>query len=150
MDLSVASLVDMVRRDIAKVFRFAAVSAFAVPAGLVLLWLFLQTRLAPVWANVLATSLMTIPNYLLNRYWVWQKRGANSVRREIAPFWAMAFLGLALSSLFVWVASWFSDADLLFLALNFLAFGIVWVFKFFVIERFLFGEHTHATAEASL
>ena len=88
-----------------------------------------------------------MPNYLLNRYWVWQKRGRNSVSREIAPFWAMAFLGLCLSTAAVWVAERFTDSDMVFLAVNVASFGIVWVMKFFVLERFLFGHHLDEVAE---
>ena len=93
----------------------------------------------PVVANILAVSVLAIPNYILNRRWVWNKRGANSVRREIAPFWAMSFLGALLSTAFVAIADRFTDASLVFLAANLCAFGIVWVLKFFVLEKYLFG-----------
>lgn len=128
------------RTDLRKVLRFAAVSVVTVPLGMTLFWFFLQTDMAPVLANLIAVAISTIPNYLLNRYWVWNKRGRNSVSREIAPFWAMAFLGLAMSTLFVWVVGLFTDASPIFLAANFVAFGLVWVLKFFVIERYLFGS----------
>ena len=85
--------------------RFAAVSVVTVPLGLFLLWLFLDVnKMHPVVANLLAVTLATIPNYLLNRYWVWGKRSAHSLRREIAPFWIMAVLGALLSSALIWIA----------------------------------------------
>jgi len=137
-----------VRNDLAKLLRFAAVSVVTVPLGLALFWLLLQTDMRRWVANLIAVAISTIPNYLLNRAWVWNKGGAHSVSREIAPFWALAFLALALSTLAVWVVSKFNDADLVLLAVNFCVFGFLWLFKFFVIERFLFGKTAGAAAVA--
>lgn len=120
--------------------RYAAVSVITVPLGLLLLWLLLEVAdLQPVVANIVAVAMATLPNYYLNRLWVWNKRGSHSMRREIAPFWAMAFLGGLLSSVLVAIADFFTDASVVFLGANLVAFGIVWVFKFFVIEKYLFG-----------
>lgn len=143
----VSGLIAFVRNDLAKLLRFAAVSAVTVPLGLALYWLFLQTDMRRFLANALAVSISTIPNYLLNRRWVWSKGGAHSIRREIAPFWALAFLALALSTLLAWITSWFTDNDLIFLAVNFATFGLMWLFKFFVIEKYLFGR-IEETADA--
>ena len=145
-----SSLARFVRNDLGKLLRYAAVSVVTVPLGMALFWLFLQTDLAPVVANLIAVTIATMPNYLLNRYWVWNKRGPNSVAREVAPFWAMAFLGLIMSTLFVWVVGWFSDWSVAFLAANFVAFGLVWVLKFFVLERFLFGSRPAEVAQSTL
>ena len=140
---SLSSLIVFVKSDVAKVIRFAAVSLLTVPLGLALLWILLEVAdLQPVVANILAVSVLAIPSYILNRRWVWNKRGANSVRREIAPFWAMSFLGALLSTVFVAIADRFTDASLVFLAANLCAFGIVWVLKFFVLEKYLFGPAT--------
>lgn len=145
---ALSSLLDFVRSDLPKLLRYAAVSVVTVPMGLALLWLLLEiAEMQPVVANIAAVSLATIPNYVLNRYWVWNKRGANSMRREVVPFWAMAFLGALLSSIFVAAADLFTDVSLIFLAANFLAFGVVWVFKFFVIEKYLFGTAADPVAE---
>lgn len=147
---SLSSLVDVVRSDIAKLLRYAAVSAVSVPLGLAMLWFFLDVvELQPVVANIVAVGLATIPNYLLNRLWVWNKRGSHSMRREIAPFWAMAFLGALVSSIFVALADQFTDSTLVFLFANLAAFGLVWIFKFVVIERFLFGDSAESAVEVA-
>lgn len=135
-----AQLVGFVRRDFQKLFRFAMVSMVTVPLGMLLFWVFLRAELRPTVANLCAVTLSTIPNYVLNRYWVWNKRGPNSVSKEIAPFWAMAFLGLLLSTALVWLAGRFTDRAIVFLAVNFCAFGALWIFKFFVLERVLFAS----------
>jgi len=137
--VALSSVVEFVKNDLTKIVRYAAVSVAIVPCGLLTLWLLLRADMKPAVANIVSTSLWAIPNYLLNRYWVWNKRGANSVRREIAPFWAMALLGALLSTLLVAVADQFTDNNLVFLAANFFAFGVVWLLKFFVLEKFLFG-----------
>ena len=140
-----SSLIDFVRSDLGKVLRFAAVSVITVPLGQLLLFLFLEIAdMQPTIANVCAVTIATIPNYFLNRYWVWNKRSSHSVRSEIAPFWAMAFLGLLLSTVLVAIAEQFTDRTIIFLALNFCAFGVLWIFKFFVLEKYLFGNPTEA------
>ena len=142
-----SDLLAIVRNDLAKVMRFAAVSMITVPAGVVLLWVLLQTDLRPFVANLISVAIATVPNYLLNRYWVWRKRGPNSMSREIAPFWAMAFLGLCLSTTAVWMAERFTDESIVFLIVNVISFGLVWIVKFFVLERFLFGHDVDEIAE---
>lgn len=144
--MNLGEILEVAKSNGPKLLKFAAVSAFSVPLGMFLLWLFLQMGLEPVSANITAVVISTIPNYLLNRYWVWNKRTKSSISKEIAPYWAMAFLGLVISTLAVWIAGFFSDSDLIFLGANFVSFGIVWIFKFFVLERFLFGDHTHEAA----
>lgn len=136
-----SSLISFITADLPKLLRFAAVSIFTVPLGLFLTWVFLDLlEWEPVVANVVAVGLATIPNYLLNRYWVWNKRGANSVSREITPFWAMALLGAGLSTALIWLAKFYTDSTFIFLALQFCAFGLVWVLKFFILEKYLFGS----------
>lgn len=140
-----SSIIEFVKNDLGKIIRFAAVSAITVPLGLALLWIFLEVaEWRPLVANLVAVVIATIPNYLLNRYWVWNKRGKNSVTRELAPYWIMAVLGALLSSLLIWIADQFTDATLVFLAANFIAFGVVWVLKFFVLEKYLFGAEAES------
>jgi len=146
---TIANLVSLVRNDLAKVVRYAAVSIVTVPIGLALLWYFLAVlEMSWVQGNVLSVVISTIPNYLLNRYWVWNKRGRNSVQREIAPFWIMALLGALLSTGLIRLAEVFTDEVFVALALQLFSFGVVWVLKFFVIERYLFGETAAASNDA--
>lgn len=140
---SFGALASMVRNDLGKVLRYAAVSVVTVPIGLVLLWYFLAVlEMSWVQGNVLSVVISTIPNYLLNRYWVWNKRGPNSVQREIAPFWIMALLGALISTGLIRLAQAFTDEVFVALALQFISFGVVWVLKYFVIERYLFGDES--------
>lgn len=147
---SPSSLINFVKTDFGKLIRYGAVAAVSVPIGAVLLWVFLEVfDLQPVVANIVQVSLMAIPNYLMNRYWVWEKKGANSVSREIAPFWIMALLGALVSTLFIWIADRFTDSAILLVGAMITGFGIVWVLKFFVLEKYLFGEASQDSIEVA-
>jgi len=88
----------------------------------------------PVWANVTSVMIGTIPSYLLNRAWVWGKRGTHHFWREVAPFWFIAVLGLGFSTLLVHLASQWSRATPVLMAANLTAFGILWVAKYLFLD----------------
>ena len=37
--------------------------------------------------------LTSVPAFLLNKYWVWGKRGRAHMRREVIPFWLFTVAG---------------------------------------------------------
>jgi putative flippase GtrA len=124
----------------AKLLRFGAVSAFNVVFGQSLLY-GAQTVFdwPAVGSNILAVTVSAVPAYLLSRYWVWQKRGKNHLMKEVIPFWSLAILGFVLSTFAVWFVERQWDPQPLFINLtNLAAFGVVWVSKFFILDRFLF------------
>ncbi len=138
------SLADFVRRTSAKhgikLVRFGAVSAFNVILGQVLLY-GAQVVLdwPPVAANVFSVSIGAIPAYILSRYWVWEKRGKNHIMREVVPFWTLALIGFAVSTAAVWyVDSQWSPSPMVINLTNLVAFGVVWMAKFVVLDRVLF------------
>lgn len=124
----------------AKLLRFGAVSAFNVIFGQVMLY-GSQVILGwePVWANVFAVSIGTVPAYVLSRYWVWEKRGKSHFWREVFPFWALTIIGFVLSTAAVWfVDTNWEPSPLVINLTNLTAFGVVWVAKFLVLDRVLF------------
>lgn len=135
-----------------KWLRYSAVSVVAVAVSEVCVVIFAGVMdMAGVPANVLATAVSSIPAYSLNRVWVWGKRGKNHLTREVIPFWAFAFAGLAISTAIVAAIvphpvppdpGWTYTARVMFG--NLAGFGILWVVKFFAFEKLLFGESTHA------
>lgn len=142
-----------------KPVRYAAVSGVAVGCNVVVLLLALtvlgvsgdeadQLTRPAVLANVAAVSASSIPSYLLNRYWVWGKRGRNKIWTEVVPFWAMALLGLLVSTLFVYQASLSSSSRAVLLAANLSAFGILWVGKYLALDALLFKVVPHEVQEA--
>jgi putative flippase GtrA len=122
-----------------RILKYAAASMVGVTVGSSTLLLLLALDVQEVLANFLSVAISSVPAYIVNRYWVWQKKDANSLKREVVPFWGMAFLGLVLSSVFVNWAKDRTDESLLILAANLSGFGVLWVAKFFVLDKFLFG-----------
>src|SRR4051812_42735748 len=94
-----------------KPLRYAAVSAIAVCCSPAVLGICSAViGMSPVWSNITAVTLGCIPSYTLNRYWLWGRRGKNHFWREVVPFWVLALIGLAFSTLLVAVASRWSHA----------------------------------------
>lgn len=131
-----------------KLLRYCGVSAVNVVTGIGTLFICLELLdFSPVAANVTAWAVSTIPAYLLSRYWVWQQSGSNSVRSEIAPFWILALAGLSFSTLCIWIAGSFTDRSIILIAVNFCAYGVVWVVKYVVLDRLMWGTESETTIE---
>lgn len=131
-----------------KLLRFGGVSAFNVVFGQALLFS-AQTVVgwSAVPANVFAVSVSAVPAYLLSRYWVWQKRGKHHLMLEVVPFWSLAFLGFAVSTPAVWFVERQWDPQPFVINLtNLVAFGAVWIAKFFILDRVLFRNDPLADA----
>ncbi len=120
--------------------RYAMVSAVAVAVTQVTLLVSLVVvGLAAVWANIVSVSVGCIPSYLLNRYWVWGKRTRNRFLTEVLPFWVMAIVGLALSTGMVVLADRNFDHVLAIMAANLSGFGVLWVARYMILDRIMFG-----------
>ena len=143
MPSSVAAPVEQMlerRPWIAKWAKYSAASMSGVVTSTATLFVLLElVDMAPVPSNIIAVTLGAIPNYLVNRAWTFNKRGAHSFTREVLPFWGMAILGLILSTFAVaWAADRWEDNTLVVMAANIGAFGVLWVARFFILERVLF------------
>jgi putative flippase GtrA len=144
-----ASLVATARALIAlRKVRFVMVSAVSVPFSQSVFVLCKEVlELNGTASNLIAVTLSCIPSYLLNRYWVWGKRGRNQFWREVFPFWAMAALGLVLSTISVWWVDQRTDVTVFLMAANLSAFGLLYIAKFLVLDRLLFKVADGMTAE---
>lgn len=128
-----------------KMFRYLMVSV--VSAGLTFLVLGIVFGVFQVWTEVpstiFANMVVLVPNYYLNRTWVWGKTGRSHLRREVLPFWALSFSGILLSIVTAAEARHISvrhhlshvEATALLLAVILASFGVLWVFKFLVFNR---------------
>ena len=131
-----------------KLLRYCGVSVVNVVTGLGTLFICLEfLDFSPVASNVVAWAVSTIPAYLLSRYWVWQQSGSNSVRSEIAPFWILALAGLIFSTFCIWIAGSFTDKSLILIGVNFCAYGVVWVVKYLVLDRLMWGSEPETKVE---
>ncbi len=128
--------------------RYCAVSANAVVVTQVLLTVFVHgLGWRPAAANVAAVSLSCIPSFLLNRTWVWKVNGRARMGRQGVVFWAMALLGLALSTVTVAALDAHWSSPVVANVGNLAAFGALWVAKFVVLDRVLFrAAHEPAAA----
>jgi putative flippase GtrA len=136
------------RTLVGKLVRYSGASLVGVVVGQSCLYLFYEVvGLPAIAANFLAVAISSIPAYLINRYWVWQKSDRNSLRREIIPFWGMAFAGLVLSSIAVTIVDDRTDSPLAVAVANLAGFGVLWVAKFLVLDKVLFAEVGRDPAE---
>lgn len=140
----------MPSRNVSKLFRYASVSAVATTTSLTVLGLAVGLiGMAAGWANVLATTVGTVPSFELNRRWVWGKGGRRSMRAEVVPFVTLSFAGLALSTWAVhlaaaWAQQWgwsSRQRTALVMVTNLGAFGSLWLLQFLMLDRVLFRSN---------
>jgi putative flippase GtrA len=131
-----------------KILRYCGVSVVNVFTGNGTLLICLAVlELHRVLSVLIAWMVSTIPAYVLSRRWVWQQRGANSMKAEVAPFWILALIGLTFSGLCVGIAGFFTDSSLVLIGVNFSAFGVVWVAKYIVLDRMMWGVRGEVEVE---
>lgn len=137
---STAGMGTTIRNHAGRFVQYSGVSVVSLGVGQILLYgLHSGAGLAAWSANTIAVTISAIPAYVLYRRVVWAKRSPSDLRREILPFWSMAFIGLLLSTVAVALAErWFGGA----VAVNAAyvgAFGSLWLLKYVALERWLFG-----------
>ena len=114
----------------------------------VLIVLTVAFGVAAALANVIATTIATVPSYHLNRRWTWGRRDRSDPWREVLPFWVLAFCGLALSTVTVAIADARAASMHLapalrtpiVLASHLGGFGALWILQFVLLDRVLFAR----------
>ncbi|HEV7758515.1 MAG TPA: GtrA family protein [Acidimicrobiales bacterium] len=131
----------------AQLVRYASVSLVSTAVGLTVLGVLVASGAAtPGWANIAATAVGTVPSFELNRRWVWRRRHARSLTREVGPFAVLSFVGLVVSTVAVSVAGHLTiglgttPRTALVEAANVGAFGSLWVLQFLLLDRVLFAR----------
>ena len=140
------------RHALLRLARYSMVSVVATSTSLVTLGVLVGLVGTPaVVANVIATAVGTVPSFELNRRWVWGAAGRRSLLRQVVPFGALSFTGLAVSTVAVGVASahtagwghWAHTAAVL--AANVAAYGSLWVVQYVLLDRVLFARRPGVT-----
>lgn len=134
-----------------KFFKYSMTSVVGVVMGQSLIFLFASILdWSWGWANVTAVAISTLPTYYISRAWVWRKRGKSSLYAEVVPFWVMTFLGLLLSTIaVVFLERRYPDNKILANVGNVMGFGVLWLAKFFILDRILFKvTHEHPEGPA--
>lgn len=138
----VARLRDLQRAHGRRALKYASVSVVGVVVTQVLLVVCYQPafglEMSAGWANFTAVSGASVPAYLLNRQWVWQRSGRHSLRREVLPFWGISLLGLLISTVAVSYVSRHWDSQLAVSGTNIASFGVLWVAKYLFLDAIMF------------
>jgi putative flippase GtrA len=152
VNISPSALYAHARSDAGRrAIRYMATSGIGVALTQLLLGLFLHVfHWRSGVSNVVAVSLVSVPAFLLNKYWVWGKRGRAHMRREVLPFWAFTIAGLALHvgggaggqrHQDPTVPGWNGNKTLC--RANIMGFGVLWVLKYLFLDKIMFGAHHH-------
>lgn len=128
--------------------KYVAVSVVNVIVGQGLLIFFhVVLHIGQTLSNIMAVSISAVPAFYMSRAWVWGRKGKSHFKTEVLPFWLFIGVGLIFSTAMVAIGSRIfgvsgSDvADLTTLQkllpnlLNMFAFGILWVLRFFLMEK---------------
>jgi putative flippase GtrA len=152
VSLTPAALIAHARSDAGRrAIRYSMCSVVGVVGTQILLFVFLHILdWKPVLSNFIAVTLMSVPVFLLNKHWVWGKRGRAHMRREVLPFWLFTVAGWILSTLMVIfvVKATRSDANpdgnkYAVQMANIAGFGILWILKYMFLDKIMFGPHHH-------
>ena len=148
-----SDLLELLRSPIGvKLFRYSMASVVAVVVSTVLFVTFDGAiGFSAVVSSTLATAIAAIPSYELNRKWAWGKSGRSHLLKEVVPFWTLAFVGWAFSTFSVALMEHYAKSHhfshLLQTATVTLvyigAFGVLWVGKFIIFNKFMFVHHHH-------
>ena len=152
MNLTPAALLAHARSDAGRrAIRYSMCSVVGVVGTQILLFLFLHVfEWKPVMSNFIAVTMMSVPVFMLNKYWVWRKRGRAHMRREVIPFWLFTVAGWILSTLMVILVVRTTKTavnpdgnKLAVQGANIAGFGVLWVLKYLFLDKVMFGPHHH-------
>jgi putative flippase GtrA len=141
-----------------RLVRYGSVSVISAVGSLTILFVTYHVLKvgSAVACNILAAGVMTVPAYYLNRRWTWGKTGRSHMFKEVLPFWAIAAMSLVLSTVVVGFAAHNANhvthsslgRALLVVAANFLTYATIWIGRYLIYNRYMFGEATQKPAVA--
>lgn len=151
MKLSPSGLLDHARSDEGrKQLRYLGVSVFFVPVGQLLIQVIgrLLDRNYTA-ASIISAAILTLPNFFANKYLVWKNTDKDKLRTQVLVFWVAAMLGVTLATLLTFaVERLVADQSALVESLSvvvaqLVGFGIVWVGRYLVLDKWLFKVTHH-------
>ena len=112
---------------------------------------------APPVASLLAFVAGAVPNYLMNRYWAWQRRGRPDRSRELLPYVVIVIVTALIAILVTTAADrWVREhvtahaLQVTLVAIAFLAtYGTMFVLKFVLFDRFIFVDRAARTPDTT-
>ena len=137
-----------------KQLRYAGVSAVFVPIGQGLvqaLGLGLNDHTA---ASLVAAAIVTLPNFFANKRFVWRVTSGETLRGHVLVFWVAVMLGVALATTLTYLVETATTGQptlvrgaAVFVA-QMIGFGIVWVGRFLILDRWIFRLAGEAPEQA--
>jgi putative flippase GtrA len=128
-----------------KLIRYSASSIITTGVSFSAIWIFYGLKIIPgvIWATLAGNVIATLPSYHLNRLWAWGKRGKSAFKKEIVPYWSLAFAGIAFSQVGAFSARavvrshhWSHLMNTAVVSFtNVVCFAIFWVLKLLVFNR---------------
>ena len=91
-------------------------------------------------SNLTAVTVGAGPAYLLSKRFVWASTARTTWRRHVVPFWAIAFVGLALSTFTVHLADQRWGTQLAVNGASIGAYGLLWIGKYLFLDRWMFAD----------
>jgi len=138
-----------------KQLRYAGVSLVFVPVGQILIQVLAATVFDGnknnfTWASITAAAILTLPNFFANKYLVWKTTAKDNLRTQVLVFWVAAMLGVTFATLLTYFVeqqvhnkvSGLVEALAVFFA-QLLGFGIVWIGRYLILDRWLFKVTHH-------
>jgi putative flippase GtrA len=142
-----------------KMLRYTTVSVISTVLSFTVLGIvFGVLRLwTEVPSSIFTSVVLVVPNYYLNRSWVWGKTGRSHWRREVLPFWAISVAATLISIVSAAVAHHVSVAGHLshaaatavLLTVTIVACGLVWGIKFLIFNRMFKVESSTVLSRTS-
>ena len=151
MKISPSAVIDHARSEQGrKQIRYAAVSVVFVPIGQILI----QVLGAMVFdrdytkASIVAAAILTVPNFFANKMWVWKDTSRDKLRTQVLVFWVAAMLGVAAATGLTYLVEqqFHNEGAVEALAVfcaQLVGFGIVWVGRYLILDRWLFKVTHH-------
>ncbi len=151
MKISPSAVIDHARSEQGrKQIRYAAVSVVFVPIGQILI----QVLGALVFdrdytkASIVAAAILTVPNFFANKMWVWKDTSRDKLRTQVLVFWVAAMLGVAAATGLTYLVEqqFHNEGAVEALAVfcaQLVGFGIVWVGRYLILDRWLFKVTHH-------
>lgn len=134
-----------------KLVRYAGVSVIFVPVGQVLIQVLGQLAFDRNFtlASIVSAAILTLPNFFANKLYVWRNTSRDNLRTQVTVFWLAAMLGVTFATLFTFLieqavhdkAAWIEGTAVFFAQLC--GFGIVWVGRFLVLDKWIFKVTHH-------
>jgi putative flippase GtrA len=127
-----------------KKLRYAAVSVASIPIGQGLIQVLGWWLDNYAVASLLTAAIVTVPSFFVFKYFVWRHTSGEDLGRQMLVFWVTVMLAFSLATLFTYVVDR-ATADQTTLvrgtsvfAAQLFAFGIVWVGRYLMLDRWLF------------